>query len=59
MDKFQEVENILNELNQTPQQKQQDKCKDCNSPPEDLPDDGLIVDQFLKYQRNYLIKKRN
>jgi protein-arginine kinase activator protein McsA len=45
MDKFQEVENILNELNPKPQQQQQeeDKCKDCGSPLEDLPDDGLIV----------------
>jgi len=43
MDKFQEVENILNELNPKPQQKEEDKCKDCGSPLEDLPDDGLIV----------------
>jgi len=43
MDKFQEVENILNELNPKPQQKEEDKCKGCGSPLEDLPDDGLIV----------------
>jgi len=62
MDKFQEIEGILNEIDPTPKQKQQDK--DYGSSLEDLPDDGLIVckkcglinDQYLlasyKFQKN-------